>query len=163
MEDPAGGEGVGRAGVGHAFPGVVGSWRGTDTLRGRRCHCGGYELSATSPRTSVLLRCGDAEGVGGEGGAGAGGGCLGSGSPVADVEGTAGEEAAAAAEEEEVGRFWKYCSPGSSSSRAPHGYACRGRTVTMATEGEEAVVFLAKCEHRLQTSLTCSSSSSSGR
>lgn len=76
--------------------------------------------SATSPRTSVLLRCGDAEGEGGEGGAREGGGCPGSGSPVADVEGTAGEEAAAA---EEVGRFWKYCSPGSSSSRAPHGYA----------------------------------------
>lgn len=109
----------------------------------------------------MLLRWGDAEGVGGEGGAGAGGGRPGSGSPVADVEGTAGEEAAAAAEE--VGRFWKYCSPGSSSSRAPHGYAYGGRIVTMATDGEEAVVFLAKREYRLQTCQTCSSSSSSGR
>lgn len=70
-----------------------------------------------------MLRCGDAEGVGGEGGARVGGGRSRSGWPEAEVEGTAGEAAAVAAAEE-VGRFWKYCSPGSSSSRPPHGYTC---------------------------------------
>lgn len=66
----------------------------------------------------MLLRCGDGDGEGGDGGARVGGAC-----PrlvSAEVEGTAGE-----AEAEEVGRFWKYCSPGSSSSKLPHGYTCR--------------------------------------
>lgn len=69
----------------------------------------------------MLLRCGDPEGEGGEGGARAGVRCPRSDSPVAEVDGTAGEATAAA---EEVGRFWKYCSPGSSSSSAPQGYTC---------------------------------------
>lgn len=72
------------------------------------------------PSTSVLLRCGDGDGEGGEGGARVGGGRPRLESPVLEVEGTAGE-----AEAEEVGRFWKYCSPGSSSSKPPHGYTCR--------------------------------------
>lgn len=72
------------------------------------------------PRASVLLRCGDGDGEGGERGArlGAGGGMWAS-LLLKEVVGTAGEAAA-----EEVGRFWKYCSPGSSSSKPPHGYAC---------------------------------------
>lgn len=78
----------------------------------------------------MLLRCGDPEGEGGEGGARAGVRCPRSGSPVAEVEGTAGEATAAA---EEVGRFWKYCSPGSSSSSAPHGYTC-GRPIVMTPQ-----------------------------
>lgn len=69
----------------------------------------------------MLLRCGDPEGEGGEGGARVGVRCPRSGSPTAEVEGMVGEATAAA---EEVGRFWKYCSPGSSSSSAPHGYTC---------------------------------------
>lgn len=73
----------------------------------------------------MLLRCGDPEGEGGEGGARVGVRHLRSGSPVAEVEGTAGGAAAA-----EVGRFWKYCSPGSSSSSPPQGYAC-GAPVTV--------------------------------
>lgn len=67
----------------------------------------------------MLLRCGDGDGEGGEGRAMLGGGCPTVVSPVMEVEGTAGE-----AEAEEVGRFWKYCSPGSSSSKPPHGYTC---------------------------------------
>ncbi len=77
----------------------------------------------SSPRTSVLLRCGDGDGEGGERGARLGGGCPKLVSPELEVEGTAGE-----AEAEEVGRFWKYCSPGSSSSKPPHGYTCRRRS-----------------------------------
>lgn len=145
--------------MGHAFTGVIGSCRGADTVRERQdsARILNVRSSAISPRTSVLLRCGDAEGEGGEGEAKAGGDRLGSDSPPAEVEGTAGEEAAAAAAAaaEEVGRFWKYCSPGSSSSRTPHGYTCRSPTVT--TTG-----CVTKCEHRLRTSQTCSSSSSSG-
>lgn len=140
--------------MGHAFTGVIGSCRGADTVRERQdsARILNVRLSAISPRTSVLLRCGDAEGEGGKGEARAGGDHLGSGSPPAEVEGTTGEEAAAA---EEVGRFWKYCSPGSSSSRTPHGYTCRSPTVMTAG-------CVTKCEHRLRTSQTCSSSSSSG-
>lgn len=105
--------------------------RSTDTTELNCCVC----LGVSSPRTSVLLRCGDAEGEGGEGGARVGRGCGAprSHSPVAEVEGTAGEAAAAA---EEVGRFWKYCSPGSSSSRAPHGYTF-GSPIVMRSGGEE--------------------------
>lgn len=73
-----------------------------------------------SPRASVLLRCGEGDGEGGEGTARLVGGCPKLVSPVLVVTGTAGE-----AEDEEVGRFWKYCSPGSSSSKPPHGYTCR--------------------------------------
>lgn len=83
----------------------------------------------SSPRTSVLLRCGDGDGEGGEGRRRLGRGCMRLMSPVLEVEGTAGE-AAAVAEEEEVGRFWKYCSPGSSSSKPPHGYTCRQQRST---------------------------------
>lgn len=86
---------------------------------GYRCLSG--VLCTSSPRTSALLSCGDPEVEGGEGGARVGVRCPGSGSPMAEVEGTAGEAT-------EVGRFWKYCSPGSSSSSAPHGYTC-GRVV----------------------------------
>lgn len=68
----------------------------------------------------MLLRCGDGDGEGGDGGARVGGACPRLVSAVLEVEGTAGE-----AEAEEVGRFWKYCSPGSSSSKLPHGYTCR--------------------------------------
>lgn len=64
-----------------------------------------------------MLRCGDGEGEGGEGGARLGGGCLSLVSPALEMGGAAG-----VAEAEEVGRFWKYCSPGSSSSKPPHGY-----------------------------------------
>lgn len=78
----------------------------------------------------MLLRCGDPEGEGGEGGARVGVRRPRSGSPEAEVEGTAGE---ATATVEEVGRFWKYCSPGSSSSSAPHGYTCGG-PITMTAE-----------------------------
>lgn len=141
--------------MGHAFTGVIGSCRGADTVREGQDSAWilNVRSSAISPRTSVLLRCGDAEGEGGESEARAGGDRLGSGSPPAEVEGTAGEEVAAAAEE--VGRFWKYCSPGSSSSRTPHGYTCRSLMVT-------TVGCATKCEHRMRTSQTCSSSSSSG-
>lgn len=76
----------------------------------------------------MLLRCGDPEGEGAEGGARVGVRCPRSGSPIAEVERTAGE-----ATTEEVGRFWKYCSPGSSSSSAPHGYTCGG-PIAMKTE-----------------------------
>lgn len=67
----------------------------------------------------MLLRCGDGDGEGGEGGARLGVGCPRLVSPALEVDGTAG-----VAEAEEVGRFWKYCSPGSSSSRLPHGNTC---------------------------------------
>lgn len=70
---------------------------------------------------SVLLRCGEGEGEGGEGGARVHAGFLGL---VAAATAEAGG-AAGVAEADEVGRFWKYCSPGSSSSRPPHGYAWR--------------------------------------
>lgn len=56
--------------------------------------------SASSPRTSVLLRCGDGDGEGGEGGARVGGGCPRLVSTVLQIEGAAG-----VAEAEEVGRF----------------------------------------------------------
>jgi len=90
----------------------------------------------SSPRMSVLMRCGDGESGEGKARLG-GGGPRFSALPVlevevqvkvkvevevqVEVEATAGE---AEAEEEQVGRFWKYCSPGSSSSKLPHGYAC---------------------------------------
>lgn len=69
---------------------------------------------------SVLLRCGDGDGDGGEGGARVQTGFPGLVSPT-EAGGAAG-----VAEADEVGRFWKYCSPGSSSSRPPHAYAWRG-------------------------------------
>lgn len=72
----------------------------------------------------MLLRCGDGDGEGGEGGARLGAGSVRLASPVLDVDGTAGVE-----EAEEVGRFWKYCSPGSSSSKPPHGYTWRQHQV----------------------------------
>lgn len=135
VENSAGCEGVGGAGVGHTFTGVICSCRehrqtgplerrGTDTPVLELYKC----LGTSPPRTSVLLRCGDPEG---EGGARVGVRRPPSGSPVAEVEGTAGE--ATVAVEEEVGRFWKYCSPGSSSSSAPHGYTCGG-PITMTAE-----------------------------
>lgn len=74
------------------------------------------QLSVSSPIASMLLRWGDGDGEGGEGGAREDAGCPRLESPVLEVEGTAG-----VAEAEEVGRFWKYCSPGSSSSNPPHG------------------------------------------
>lgn len=83
----------------------------------------------SSPRASVLLRCGDGEG--GEGGARVTEGCTRLASLVLEVGATAGE-----AEAEEVGRFWKYCSPGSSSSKPPHGYALT-QTKSHAGKGEE--------------------------
>lgn len=70
---------------------------------------------------SVLLRCGEGDGEGGEGGARVHAGFTGL---VAAAAAAAGG-AAGVAEADEVGRFWKYCSPGSSSSRPPHGYAWR--------------------------------------
>lgn len=73
----------------------------------------------------MLLRCGDGDGEGGEGGAKVTGGCVRLASPVLEMRDTAGE-----AEAEEVGRFWKYCSPGSSSSKLPHGYTLYKQTVT---------------------------------
>lgn len=54
----------------------------------------------SSPMTSVLLRCGDGDGDGGEGGARVAGGCPRLESRALEVEGTAGES-----EAEEVGRF----------------------------------------------------------
>lgn len=66
-----------------------------------------------------MLRCGEGDEEGGEGRTRLGGGCPRLVSPVLVVGGTAGE-----AEAEDVGRFWKYCSPGSSSSKLPHGYTC---------------------------------------
>lgn len=115
---------------------LVRETRGTDTTVPEFYAC----LSTSSPRTSVLQRCGDPEGEGGEGGARVGVRCLGSGSPVAEVEGTAGEATAAA---EEVGRFWKYCSPGSSSSSAPQGYTCgRPIAIVMTPEDRRPGVFL---------------------
>lgn len=70
-----------------------------------------------SPSASVLLRCGDEDREVGDGGPRLPGGCLMLASPVLETGGTAGE-----AVDEEVGRFWKYCSLGSSSSKPPHGY-----------------------------------------
>lgn len=81
----------------------------------------------------MLLRCGDGDGEGGERGARIGGGCPRLVSAALEAADTAGE-----AEAEEVGRFWKYCSPGSSSSKLPHGYTCRQcsteRRVQIVTE-----------------------------
>lgn len=79
-----------------------------------------------SPMASVLLRCGDGDGDGGDGGARVQTGFPGFGSPAA----AQGGGAAGVTEAEEVGRFWKYCSPGSSSSRPPHGYAWRDAGVS---------------------------------
>lgn len=70
---------------------------------------------------SVLLRCGEGDREGGEGGERVHAGFPGIVAAAAEAGGAAG-----VAETDEVGRFWKYCSPGSSSSRPPHGYAWRG-------------------------------------
>lgn len=85
--------------------------------------------SMSSPMTSVLLRCGDGDGEGREGGARVGGGGPRLESPALEVGGTAGES-----EAEEVGRFWKYCSPGSSSSKPPHGYTWRRHSIERRTQ-----------------------------
>lgn len=79
-------------------------------------HCT-VKVPFSSPRASVLLRCGDGDGDEGESAARLCGGCLVRFSAVLEVEvATAGEDV-----EVDVGRFWKYCSPGSSSSKLPHG------------------------------------------
>lgn len=126
VEDPTGSEGVGRAGVGHAFTWVVCSLRSQKRTQititkgilwyKHVTNVSLYVFDVSSPSASVLLRCGDGDGEDGEGGARLDGGCPGLGSTALEVKGTAGE-----AEAEEVGRFWKYCSPGSSSSKPPHG------------------------------------------